>query len=88
MKSNKDTNTMMKPINSLTNVSSRSSLGGMSRLLSLAVLITFPFYGWAQTDSTMVPPTIILIKNVGTDRINTSFDTLLRYYLYLCTHNV
>jgi hypothetical protein len=50
MKSNKDTNTMMKPINSLTNVSSRSSLGGMSRLLSLAVLITFPFYGWAQTD--------------------------------------
>ena len=50
MKSNKDTYTMMKPINSLTNVSSRSSLGGMSRLLSLAVLITFPFYGWAQTD--------------------------------------
>ena len=49
MKSNKDTNTMMKPINSLTNVSSRSSLGGMSRLLSLAVLLTFSLYGFCIT---------------------------------------
>ena len=47
MKSNKDTNTMMKPINSLTNVSSRSGLDETSRLLSLAVLLTFSLYGFS-----------------------------------------
>ncbi len=45
---------MMKPINSLTNVSSWSGFDEMSRLLSFAVLFTFSLTGWAQTDSTMV----------------------------------
>ena len=45
---------MMKPINSLTNVSSWSGFDEMSRLLSFAVLFTFSLIGWAQTDSTMV----------------------------------
>ena len=45
---------MMKPINSLTNVSSWSGFDEMSRLLSFAVLFTFSLTGRAQTDSTMV----------------------------------
>ena len=39
LKSTKDTNTMMKSINSLTNVSSGSGLDETSRLLFIAVLL-------------------------------------------------
>ena len=45
---------MMKPITSLTNVSSWSGFDEMSRLLLLAVLLLFSLFGRAQTDSTMV----------------------------------
>ena len=45
---------MMKPQNSLTNVSSQSGFDGMSKLLFLAASLLLHISVWAQTDSTVV----------------------------------
>ena len=54
MKSNKDTNTMMKPINSLTNVSLMGNFDVMSKLPFMVLFFFVVLSVWAQTDSTMV----------------------------------